>query len=276
MAKVAKLYDVIKGYWKLPSFSSRLYLVLLAIFVGTTVAILLNRAEWLPTALSTSLPSNPFYAIRLAFTLVLAVEILELIFAMSESVSLAMAKQLEIMALLLLRESFTDISLLHVDPWVEDEWFILMQVCITAIAGLLLFIIRIFFLRWHKVQEYNDMVGYVNSKKCISLLLLLLFILIGAYDLFIVVTTGETSLFLNIFYTILIFIDILLVLIGQRFTPSFQATFRNSGYAVCTMLMRIAMGAPHHIGAILCIFAGSYLLGLTWSIARLAPSAKDG
>jgi hypothetical protein len=274
-AKAAKFYDLIKAYWKLPKFSRRLYLVLLVIFIGMVAATLLNGAGHLPAALSTSLPSTPFYAIRLAFTFVLAVEILDLIFAMAESVSLAMAKQLEIMALLLLRESFTDISLLHVDLPGEEEWFVLIQVGVTALSGLLLFVIRGFFLRWHKIQGYSDMVGYVNAKKCISLFLLLLFICIGAYDLFRMATAGEASLFFNMFYTILIFMDILLIIVGQCFTPSFQATFRNSGYAVCTMLMRLAMGAQHHVGAFLCIFAGLYLLGLTWSIARFAPPVKD-
>ena len=39
-------------------------------------------------------------------------------------------------------------------------------------------------------------------------------------------------------------IDILVVLIFQCFRPSFQAVFRNSGYALCTLFIRLALATP--------------------------------
>lgn len=230
--------------------------------------ILLNRTGWLPASLSPFLPNDPFAAVRLAFSLVLAVEVLELIFALSDSVSLAVGKQFEIMALLLLRESFTDISLLNSHLVLERDWLILVQVGLTAMSGLALFVIRILFAKWHYVHSYRDMQGYVNTKKCISLFLLSVFCGALCYDVYTVVIVGGKTVFFEIFYTTLIFTDILLVLVGQYFAPSFQATFRNSGFAAGTLLMRIAIGAPHHIGALLCVFAGLYLLALSWALLR--------
>ena len=52
-------------------------------------------------------------------------------------------------------------------------------------------------------------------------------------------------------------------------------TFRNSDYAVGTLLMRIALGAPHHAGAIRCVFSDLYILGVSWSTSRLMPPSDN-
>ena len=264
MYQGARLYDLLRDYWERPAVSRRLYRLLLSIFILFGLLCLPDKAGIFPYP---GFPDSPFYAIRLAFTLLLAVELIELIFAMADSVSLAMAKQLEIMALLLLRESFVDISLLDLSTCFGRNWFILMQVCVTSVSGLALFVIKGFFQCWHQVQEYRDMHGYVSAKKCVCLVLLLCFVFAGCHDLLLGTGKGNDTTFFSIFYTALIFTDITLILIGQYFTSSFSATFRNSGYAVSTLFMRLSMGAPHHIGALLCVFAGLYLLALTKAIA---------
>ncbi len=275
LAKTASCYDHIRELWERPQVSRRISLVLSALFCLAGAATLLNALDLLPGTLAAVIPTDPFWAIRLAFSLILAIEVLELIFAISDSVSLAVGKQLEIMALLLLRESFTDISLLPSSISFEQDWFILMQVGSTAVAGLLLFTFRRLFQRRHRSLGYGNVTRYVHSKKCISLFLLLTFFAAGGYDLHNILVLGGKPAFFHIFYTALIFTDILLVLVGQYFAPSFQATFRNSGYAVSTLLMRIAIGSPHHIGALLCVFAGLYLLTLAWLVARFtAPAGK--
>ncbi|MCC8193133.1 MAG: hypothetical protein LIP28_00585 [Deltaproteobacteria bacterium] len=268
LAAPAAVYDRIRIFWCRRETSRRISLFLLAFFIAAVALILLNRSGWLPSALSPLLPAEPFAAVRLAFSLILAVEVVELILALSDSVSLAVGKQLEIMALLLLRESFTDISLLDSHVALERDWFILMQIGLTAVAGLVLFGIRLLFARWQYIHSYRDMQGYVDTKKCISLFLLIVYCGALGYDARTVVFAGGKTVFFEIFYTSLIFTDILLVLVGQYFTPSFKATFRNSGFAVSTLLMRIAIGAPHHVGAALCVFAGLYLLALSWLLLR--------
>ena len=270
------MHDRIRHFWDRRETSRRISLCLLAFFILATCLILLNRAACLPGPLSPFLPTDPFAAVRLAFSLVLAVEVIELIFALSDSVSLAVGKQLEIMALLLLRESFTDISLLNSHVALERDWLILAQIALTALSGLALFVIRILFARWHYIHSYRDMQGYVSTKKCISLFLLFVFCGALCYDVHTVVFAGGRTVFFEIFYTTLIFTDILLVLVGQYFAPSFQATFRNSGFAVSTLLMRIAIGAPHHIGALLWVFAGLYLLALSWALIRFDALSKGG
>jgi hypothetical protein len=239
--------------------------------------VVLNARGLLPEPFAHAAARNPFDAIRMAFSLILVVEVLELIFTVADSVSKAMGKQLEIMALLLLRESFSEIGLLNAAPSLEQDWFLFARIGVTAVSGLLLFAFRGIFLRLHTPYGPGSNIrGYICAKKYISLFLLLIFVLGGAYDLGRMAVTGEKTVFFHIFYTVLIFTDILLVLTGQYFMPSFQATFRNSGYAVSTLLMRMSMGAQPLTGAALCVLAGLYLIGLAWTISRFADKCPGG
>jgi hypothetical protein len=50
--------------------------------------------------------------------------------------------------------------------------------------------------------------------------------------------------FFESFYTVLIFADVLVVLISLRYNASYRVVFRNSGLAVATVLLRLALAAP--------------------------------
>lgn len=269
--KGVKLFDFLRAFWERPHVSRTVALALVFSFIVSACAIVLNKAGLIPSPLSSVLPTDPFQAIRLAFSLVLGVEVIELIIAISDSVSLAVGKQLEVMALLLLRDTFTDISLLSSTINPMTDYPALLQIAATALGGISLFILKGIFSRWRYTTTTRDAHGYIRAKKCVSLLLLATFFAAGIYDLYGIFYLGHKAVFFHIFYTALIFTDILLVLVGQIYMPCFHATFRNSGYAVGTLLMRISLGAPHYLGAVLCVFAALYILALTWAAYRFAP-----
>lgn len=275
LEKIATLYDKLHEFWEVPEVSQKISLGLTCIFIFSGLAIALNKLGLLPPPLDTLVPTTPFSAIRLAFAMILAVEVIELIAAIADSLSRAVAKQMEIMALILLRESFTDISLLGTQIDLQRDGYILMQIGATALGGLLLFIFRGLFAKWYKGLAFNDKIlSYINAKKCVALFLFLVFLAAGAYDLHGIFILGHKSVFFELFYTALIFTDILLVLVSQYFMPCFHATFRNSGYAVGTLIMRIALASPHWLGALLCVCAGLYLLALTYACARFTPKSR--
>lgn len=242
--------------------------MILAVFLLTIVGITCGNLDFLPKMLSHIMPKNMFGAIHLAFTLILVMEIISLIFSIADSVSYAVGKQLEIMALIMLRDCFTDISLFDVHAAAESNYMPLLRIGATAVSGLLLFIFRAIFTRLHSSYGYQNMQGYVNAKKCVSFFLLVFFILTGGYDIYNVSVLGKQVTFVQSFYTALIFTDIFIVLVSQHYIQSFHATFRYSGYAVSALLMRIALGSSHYTGAFLCAFAGCYILALTWATQR--------
>jgi hypothetical protein len=276
MNQCARIFDLLRDFWRRPAVSRGVSLFLILSFLVAVAGITLNKQGLLPSPLDAILPVNPFEAIRMAFSLVLAAEVIALIIAISDSVSLAVGKQLEIMGLLLLRETFTDISLLDaaIDP--GRDYGLLLQIAGTAVGGLLLFVMRGLFARFRYLQGNKDVASYINAKKCVALALFCFYLSAGIYDLYGLFLPGREPAFFRVFYTSLIFADILLVLGGQYYMPCFHATFRNSGYAVGTLLMRLSLGAPHYLGAALCVFAGAYILALAWVASRFSPDALEG
>ncbi len=113
---------------------------------------------------------------------------------------------------------------------------------------------------------------YVMSKKLISLVLFLLFVGIAVRDLILFVQTGNDADFFETIYTILIFADIALVLISQRFMPDFHAVFRNSGFVIGTLIMRLSLSAPWPWNIAASIFAAIFVLALTWATTYFGPS----
>lgn len=264
----AEIYDQIHDRWESYNIVRNVALVLVYLFIFLIIMTLLNINELLPAPLSSLAPTNIFYPVQMVFTVVLLIEVIELIFALSDSVSFAVRKQLEIMEIILLRDAFKDISLLSGPINILEDTLLVVQVICTAIAGCLLFIIRGIFLKKEYVQQYTAMRRYRCAKKSIALVLLAAFIISGAYDLYAMCAKGLPSRFFQMFYTALLFADILIILTGQYFTQSFHVIFRNSGYAVGTLIMRIALGTPHHISAALCVFAGCYILLVAWATCR--------
>lgn len=270
----ARIFDTLQDFWKRPTTGRRLSIVLISVFLLTALVILVKRLNLLPDELANALPDNPFFAIHVAFSFILLMEVVELIFSLPESVSLAVSKQMEIMALLLLRESFIDIGLLGAKIELETNALMLCQIGLTAVAGLLLYIFRGIFLKLYQVQVCEDMKNYGNAKKLICLFLFAAFFGAAFYNIYHVLILGEEASFFQIFYSVLILTDILLILVGQYFHSGFQATFRNSGFAVSTLLMRLALGAPHYLAAALCIFSGLYLIALAWTDSKFFSRAK--
>jgi small-conductance mechanosensitive channel len=74
--------------------------------------------------------------------------------------------------------------------------------------------------------------------------------------------TAHTDFF-HEFYTLLILTDILVVLISQCFQPSFYSVFRNSGFALSTLIIRLALAAPPFYNVLLGLAAAIFAILLT-------------
>ena len=73
---------------------------------------------------------------------------------------------------------------------------------------------------------------------------------------------GHPHTFFPVFYTVLIFSDILIVLLSHTYQPAFQSVFRNSGYALATLLIRFALGAPAYYAPALGVAAMAFAFGV--------------
>ena len=82
--------------------------------------------------------------------------------------------------------------------------------------------------------------------------------------------------YFEIFYTLLIFADVLVVLISMRYSIAYPIVFRYFGFAVATVLIRLALTAPRFIDAALGITAAIFAVGLTWVYNKAARTHLDG
>src|SRR5262245_39947519 len=102
------IFDHLEDRWERPATRRWVANILVLAFILSLAAIELNRHQWFPVGLSSLIPVNHFYAIKLAFDLLLIIEVLGLVFSLASSVADAMGKQFEILSLILLRQSFKE------------------------------------------------------------------------------------------------------------------------------------------------------------------------
>ena len=274
------LYDMLHHVWEHPATERRVAFVIFLIFIGSLCGIELNRQGWLPAGLSPLVPINHFHAINLAFTLILGLEVMGLIMSLSISLSRSLGKQFEILALILLRNAFKELSHLPEPVSIADNFAPLIHIGLSASGALAIFICLGFYYRLRLYQHYITSpelrMRYVLSKKIMGLTLFTIFMGIGLRDSWLFLTTGQDQHFFETIYTVLLFSDVALVLIAQHFMPCFHAVFRNSGFVIGTLMMRLSLSTSPPWDTAVSVFAALFVLALTWATTYFAPEAMKG
>ena len=273
---LTNLYDVIHHFWEHPRTQRGLAAGIFVIYIVGLIGIELNRQDMLPSWLAHITPMSHFQAIHLAFTFILGMEVIELILTISGSLSKSLGKQFEVMALILLRDAFKELSKLPEPVNLTAGIEPVIHIASAGVGALFIFVCLGFYYQLRTHQNYitdpDEQMRYVMSKKLISLGLFLMFLGIALRDLTLFSMTGEDVSFFETIYTILIFADIALVLISQRFMPSFHAVFRNSGFVIGTLIMRLSLSAPWPWNIAASLFAALFVLALTWATTTFGPA----
>ena len=253
--------------------------LLVAAFVAAIGVIEMVRRGLGGPALAAALPHNHFHAVELAFYLLLSYEVLGLVFAIAQSVSNAAGKQFEIFSLILLRRSFDAFAGID-EPvrWAQAQGAVGAMVS-DALGALLMFVALGFYYSMQKHRplssDVQDRASFIGAKKVIALGLLAAFLALAGRSVWGLATRLDAHPFFEAFYTLLIFADILVVLISLRYSSGYYVVFRNSGLAVATVLLRLALAAPPPWIALLGLGAVLFALGLTFAYNRFAPSMGD-
>lgn len=108
---------------------------------------------------------------------------------------------------------------------------------------------------------------FILRKKIIAVVLVPLFFIMGLFTLFnwissISLTSNHfagfetiNNLFFDEFFTVLILVDVVLLLISFFYTDKFHKLIRNSGFVVSTILIRLSFGVSGLISTILIVLA---------------------
>jgi hypothetical protein len=281
-----QLYDWLDVRWEGARSRRNMGNVLLASFFISLIVIELSRQGFLPGALGARIPTNHFYAIDVAFTLYLVVEVVGLVFGLATSVADALGKQFEIFSLILLRQSFKE--LVHFSEpiqWKLEDTSIffgipdaVLYVVVDATGALLIFAVIAVYYRMQEHRRITDtdaeQARFVAAKKLLSVTLLVILAGLAVLTVIDFVTDGTPIAFFDTFYTVLIFSDVLIVLISLRYSATYHVVFRNSGFAAATVMIRLALAGPRILDAVLGLVAAGFALGLTAAYNSVAPAVE--
>ena len=212
---------------------------------------------------------NPFFAVEVAFTLLLIAELFSLIIVLPKSVGKSVGKQFELLSLIFLRNGFKEFSHIGNDYLWTDIQNEVEGMLIYALGSLAIFAIMGFV---YKVQKHikitdieKDQAKFVQMKRLLALLLLVAFIFIGFSDAYALVTEGVYHHSFHLFYSVLIFSDIIIVLIALRYTLNYYKIFRYSSFVLATILIRISLSAEAHYNVGIGVASAFFVLLLTVS-----------
>ena len=248
-----------------------LNIALLSFFIHLAF-IYLSKLDIINFTSSSELLNNPISAIYTPFSFILIYEVYLLIYYLPKSFTTYITKQYQIITLIIIRKLFKDLSALEL----TSDWFEIkgdLQFTYDLIASLLLFFLIYLFQKQGK-QKIKQQINlqpviekFVQKKRLIAVILVPLFFFM-ALNTLIKWSTGVTisssefpslesinNLFFDQFFTVLILVDVILLLISFFYTDQFHKIIRNSGFIISTILIRMSFGVSGLINTILILVA---------------------
>jgi len=257
-------FSGIEHYWH-HTFSTRIAsnILILCFLIGLLVTAL-GRADIL------AYDGSFFLAVDIAFTALLIIEVMGLIFVLPRSVADSVGKQFEILSIVLLRSAFKEFGeqYNHVsrESFYDPEFYHMFY---DAFGALVIFFLLGFYykVQLHERITYTDseQTVFVRFKQLIAMGLLLIFIGLELYDIEELIRLGSYEPSINSFYFILIFADVLILLYSLRYTSKYYNIFRYSSFAFATILIRLSLSAAPPINSLLGILAVLFVLGITYA-----------
>jgi len=270
-----KTFDVLDEHWESPTVSKVISNIVVGFFVIGLIVGLLSHLDLMDFGENFS----SFFAIELAFNVLLVFEVLGLIFLIPKSVADAVGKQFEIISLLLLRDAFKEFGHYLGDlSWDVGFLLELLPIVSDAFGAILIFLITGLFYRAQRhiriTQNYEEQAGFVSIKKLISIYLTVSFIGLGIYDIISAYQTHQFIYSIKLFYTLLIFADVFILLFSLRYNTKYYNLFRYSSFALATIFLRLTLSAPAYYNVLLAVIAGLMVLGVNYIYNQLLSSKE--
>ena len=225
-------------------------------FIVHLLLILLNNNGYVDLSFfQDKLFVNPISAIYTPFSFILIYEAFLLIYFLPRSFTTSIAKQFEIMSLILIRKIFKDIPNVNLDDnWIQNESN--LQLIYDLVGVLIVFFLIYLFKKLKedlpKLPVHQNLDRFIGYKKLISLFLvptLSLLCVLSFLDWYnyVFLDIGTSSnidyLFFESFFTILILVDVFILLVSFQYTERYSQLIRNTGFIISTILLRLSFSA---------------------------------
>lgn len=289
MKKINNLFELLSAKLlsqKTKEKSERIIVTIAIIsFILHLLLILLVDFNVLQIEDQTKLLTNPIAAIYTPFSFILIYEVYLLVYYLPKSTSIYIGKQYEIILLIIIRRVFKDLSKLEFTlDWFKEKND--LQFTYDLIATIILFFLIFVFYRLNQQREAGSknkemplqIVKFIKMKKIIAVFLIPVLLLLALssfgrwlYESYLSLSqmvdslTNINNIFFADFFTILIMIDVLLLLLSFLHTDKFSKVIRNSGFIVSTILLKLSFGAEGLLNIVLIVVAvlfGVIILGI--------------
>jgi hypothetical protein len=275
--------------------------IALTSFIIHLLLIALIHFDIISISEPSNLLKNPIAAIYTPFSFILVYEVYLLIFYLPKSTSTYISKQYEIIALIIIRRLFKDLS----DLSLSSNWFNIkndLQFTYDIAASVLLFyLIYLFYIQrtkiYRNIDRFKDhpssMTKFIAAKKWIATALVPILLIIAVYsfinwslgilqtnDAYAISFKNINNIFFEQFFNILIIADVILLLFSFFHTDEFHKVIRNSGFLISTILIRISFSVDGIVNVVLIVSAilfGLLILTIHNKFEKqLAKEAKGG
>lgn len=258
-------YDELARRERIERFE-RLILVLAAIGLLAHLGLIaLARAAVLPPAVDRHIGVNFLAALYTPFSLVLFFEVVLLVLSLPYSLTGALAKQFEIVSLIVVRAVFKDIAKFEGLTTFEEHLRPFSEVMVDLAGSVVMFLLVAVF---YHASNRRPKRGYTRDalpadpqlrrfiayKKVLALGLLVLMFGLAAYNLGLwllearaVVVDGVEpvinvdTIFYKDLFTVMIFVDVLVLILSMVREDAYHLVFRNAGYVIAAILLRFSL-----------------------------------
>ena len=232
-----------------------------------------------------NLLSNPISALYTPFSFILVYEAFLLIFYFPRSFTTSIAKEYEIISLVLIRKIFEDIPELNLDSGIYNQQSLLLLYDLIAIIIIfyLIFLFKKTISTIPKRKPNKNLVRFISYKKTLSIILLPLLLILcisnlfdWTYSVFInnEIIKNINAVFFIDFFTVLILVDVFILLLSFQYTDKYHQIIRNTGFIISTILLRLSFSVSG-ISSILLLIIGVLFGLIILRIYRLSELNSD-
>ena len=224
----------------------------------------------------TNLSSNPISALYTPFTFILVYEAFLLIYYLPRSFTTSVAKEYEIISLVLIRKIFKDIPNLDLNNNDLLNSNNIQLVYDLSAVIIIFYMIYLFKKTLHdipKKESKKNLERFISYKKLLSVLLLPTLMILCIYNFAVwfnsvfytenIYSGNLDGVFFKDFFTILILVDVLILLLSLQYTERYSQLIRNTGFIISTILLRLSFGVDGLLSIIL------LLLGVVFGLIIL-------
>lgn len=232
-------------------------------------------------------------AIYTPFSFILFYEVILLVIIIPKSISEFIGKQFEVITLITLRSFFHDIADLDLKNSINLNNHEFISLLYDLGASLLMLAFTILYYKIYQNNKKSEVQGelnnFINIKKLVSLSMILVLMLLSVSSLFNWCKEmlhalqldqnypDPNTVFYADFFSIMIFVDVLLLIISFIYHFSFFTIFRNASFIITTILIRMSLTIEKPMNYILIMIGFSFaiLSFYLYSLRNVTPKSTD-